>query len=43
MKLQIPVNYQPLLTLRDTEVAIKKLKDYFEYALAYELYLTRVN
>lgn len=43
MKLQIPVNYQPLLTLRDTEVAIKKLKDYFEYALAYELYLTRVS
>lgn len=43
MKLQIPDNYQPLLALRDTEVAIKKLKDYFEYALAYELYLTRVS
>ncbi|EGU29978.1 asparagine synthetase AsnA [Vibrio ichthyoenteri ATCC 700023] len=43
MKLQIPQDYQPLLELRDTEVAIKKLKDYFEYALAYELYLTRVS
>ncbi|MGF1910838.1 aspartate--ammonia ligase [Vibrio kasasachensis] len=43
MNLQIPDNYQPLLGLRDTEVAIKKLKDYFEYALAYELYLTRVS
>ncbi|MGF1723823.1 aspartate--ammonia ligase [Photobacterium nomapromontoriensis] len=43
MKLQVPDNYQPLLGLRDTEVAIKKLKDYFENALAYELYLTRVS
>lgn len=43
MKLQVPDNYQPLLGLRDTEVAIKKLKDYFETALAYELYLTRVS
>ncbi|MGF1689329.1 aspartate--ammonia ligase [Photobacterium japonica] len=43
MKLQVPENYQPLLGLRDTEVAIKKLKDYFETALAYELYLTRVS
>lgn len=43
MKLQIPKGYQPKLGLRDTEVAIKKLKDYFEKALAYELYLTRVS
>ncbi|WP_162048284.1 aspartate--ammonia ligase [Vibrio taketomensis] len=43
MKLQIPQSYEPLLDLRDTEVAIKKLKDYFETALAYELYLTRVS
>lgn len=43
MQLTIPADYQPLLGLRDTEVAIKKLKDYFEYALAYELYLTRVS
>ncbi|KHT64170.1 asparagine synthase [Photobacterium gaetbulicola] len=43
MKLSVPDNYRPLLGLRDTEVAIKKLKDYFEDALAYELYLTRVS
>ncbi|MDD1780914.1 aspartate--ammonia ligase [Enterovibrio sp. ZSDZ35] len=43
MQLTIPAEYKPLLGLRDTEVAIKKLKDYFEYALAYELYLTRVS
>ena len=43
MKLFIPEGYKPKLDLRETEVAIKKLKDYFEYALAYELYLTRVS
>lgn len=43
MKLFIPEGYQSKLSLRETEVAIKKLKDYFEYALAYELYLTRVS
>jgi aspartate--ammonia ligase len=35
--------YQPLLTLRETEVAIKRVKDYFEAALARELGLTRVS
>lgn len=43
MKLFIPENYQSTLDLRETEVAIKKLKDYFESALSYELYLTRVS
>lgn len=43
MKLLIPQGYKPKLGLRDTEVAIKKIKDYFERALAYELYLTRVS
>ncbi|CAH0533382.1 Aspartate--ammonia ligase [Vibrio stylophorae] len=43
MKLFVPANYHSPLDLRDTEVAIKKLKDYFETALAYELYLTRVS
>lgn len=43
MKLTIPEGYIPYLDLRETEVAIKKLKDYFESALAYELYLTRVS
>ena len=43
MKLTIPQGYKAKLDLRETEVAIKKLKDYFENALAYELYLTRVS
>ena len=43
MQLYIPKGYKPKLDLRETEVAIKKLKDYFESALAYELYLTRVS
>lgn len=43
MKLFIPQAYESKLDLRETEVAIKKLKDYFENALAYELYLTRVS
>ncbi|MGL4736633.1 MAG: aspartate--ammonia ligase [Cellulosilyticaceae bacterium] len=43
MKLIVPEGYQSTLDLRETEVAIKKLKDYFEKALAYELYLTRVS
>ncbi|WP_413111508.1 aspartate--ammonia ligase [Thaumasiovibrio sp. DFM-14] len=43
MKITFPTNYSSPLSLRDTEVAIKKLKDYFESALAYELYLTRVS
>ena len=43
MQLYVPEEYKPKLDLRETEVAIKKLKDYFETALAYELYLTRVS
>lgn len=43
MKLQLPAGYETALHLRETEVAIKKLKDYFENALAYELNLTRVS
>ncbi|ONI37896.1 aspartate--ammonia ligase [Candidatus Epulonipiscium fishelsonii] len=35
--------YKSKLGLRETEVAIKKLKDYFETALANELNLTRVS
>ena len=31
------------MNLRDTEVAIKKFKDFFERALSYELHLTRVS
>ena len=39
----IPKDYKSLLTLRETEVAIKKVKDFFERQLAVELNLTRVS
>lgn len=39
----IPEGYTPHLNLRDTEIAIKKVKDFFERDLAIELNLTRVS
>ena len=39
----IPKEYKSLLSLRDTEVAIKKVKDHFERQLAQKLNLTRVS
>lgn len=39
----IPSNYSPKLNLKETEIAIKKVKDFFENALARELNLTRVS
>ncbi|MCD7776139.1 MAG: aspartate--ammonia ligase, partial [Firmicutes bacterium] len=39
----IPKDYKPLLTMRQTEVAIKKIKDFFERDLAIQLNLTRVS
>lgn len=41
--LKIPSDYKSHLTLRQTEVAIKKIKDFFEHDLAIELNLTRVS
>ena len=38
-----PKDYRPLLNLRDTEVAIKQVKDFFERELASALHLTRVS
>ncbi len=38
-----PNGYKPSLDIRKTEVAIKKIKDYFENELAKELKLTRVS
>ncbi len=35
--------YESKLSLLETEIAIKKLKDFFESSLAYELNLTRVS
>ena len=39
----IPEDYVPHLSLRDTEIAIKKVKDFFERDLAIQLNLTRVS
>lgn len=39
----IPQEYESLLSLRETEVAIKKVKDFFERKLAEKLNLTRVS
>ncbi len=39
----LPKGYCPALNIRQTEVAIKEVKDFFERALAKELNLTRVS
>lgn len=39
----IPDGYRSPLTIRETEVAIKEIKDHFERALAKSLHLTRVS
>ncbi len=41
--LKIPTNYKSKLDIRQTEVAIKQLKDFFETYLAKSLNLTRVS
>lgn len=41
--LMTPEGYTSPLTIRETEVAIKEVKDYFERALAKSLHLTRVS
>jgi len=43
MKLTIPPNYHSILTLKETERAIKMVKDFFELNLAAELKLRRVT
>ena len=42
-QLKIPAGYSSPLTIRETEVAIKEVKDHFERALAKSLHLTRVS
>ena len=42
-KLILPDGYRSSLDLRETEIAIKRIKDFFETALAKELNLTRVS
>ena len=41
--LKLSQQYKPLLSIRETEVAIKEIKDFFEQQLAKELNLTRVS
>ena len=41
--MKVPEGYQSALDVRETEVAIKKVKDFFERALATNLNLTRVS
>lgn len=43
MSLVIPENYKSALGIRETELAIKNVKDFFEKALAVNLNLTRVS
>ena len=43
MPLIIPHDYNPVLNLRETEIAIKLVKDFFETELARALNLTRVS
>lgn len=42
-KLFIPKDYKSFLDIRQTEIAIKKVKDFFERDLAIQLKLTRVS
>lgn len=39
----VPQNYRPALSIKETEIAIKLLKDFFEQRLAKKLNLTRVS
>ena len=43
MSLILPQGYKSSLDIRETEVAIKKIKDYFESEIAKTLNLTRVS
>lgn len=43
MRLIIPDGYQPVLDIKETEIGIKYVKDYFERELAKQLNLTRVS
>lgn len=42
-RLIVPAGYKPGMSIRETEIAIKFIKDHFEYILAKELNLTRVS
>jgi len=42
-RLIVPAGYEPGMTIKETEIAIKFIKDHFENILARELNLTRVS
>ena len=42
-KIVIPEGYQPLLDIKATEIAIKRVKDFFQRELATQLNLRRVS
>lgn len=42
-KYKVPLNYKPQMDLRHTEMAIKRIKDFFENHLSTELNLMRVS
>ena len=42
MKLIIPENYDPVLTVRETQEAIKYIRDTFQYEFGKELNLSRI-
>ena len=42
-ELAIPAEYKPLLGLKETEIAVKQVKDYFENRISKELTLMRVS
>lgn len=43
MKFVVPEGYEPELNIKETEIAIKDVKDFFERELAKQLNLTRVS
>ncbi len=43
MEIQIPVNYDPVLSVRDTQEAIKYIRDTFQKELGRELGLSRIS
>ena len=43
MKFVVPEGYKPYLDVRETEIAIKEVKDFFERELAKQLNLVRVS
>lgn len=43
MKLTIPKNYDPVLTIRETQQAIKYIRDTFQHEFGKEMHLERIS